>query len=78
MQVDRKLEPALLRQSYTVIAEAIPRGAWHLTVVELPATWTVAFGREEVDRRARERIALDLGCHPRDFDIEVVDATRRL
>ncbi len=68
--------PAFVRESYTVVAEAIPRGAWHVTVLELPATWTVAFGRDEVDRRARERIALDLGCHPSDFDVEVVETAR--
>jgi hypothetical protein len=49
--------------------------AWHLTVRELPATWTVAFRLDELEPRARQRIALDLGCEPQDFDVDMV--TRR-
>ena len=60
------------RTRYTVVAEAMAPDAWHITVRELPATWTVAFTRNDLDSRSRERIALDLGCHPDDFDIRLM------
>ena len=60
------------RASYTVVADPMAPDAWHITVRELPATWTVAFAREDLDARARERIALDVGCHPDDFDIRIL------
>ncbi|HVL54465.1 MAG TPA: hypothetical protein VM344_09425 [Vitreimonas sp.] len=61
------------RDQYTVVAEPIEAGAWHVTVRELSATWTVAFDRDELEGRARERIALDLRCHPTDFDIRIIE-----
>ena len=67
-------EPRPERASYTVVAEPMAPDAWHLTVRELPATWTVAFSRDDLEHRARERIALDLGCHPGDFDVRIVMA----
>ena len=36
---------------------------------ELPATWTVAFDRDKIQQRTRQRITLDLGCHPSHFNI---------
>jgi predicted RNase H-like HicB family nuclease len=60
------------RRRYRAVVEPISEGAWHVTVRELPKTWTVAFDRSEVERRARHRIALDLGVHPDDFDVVVV------
>ena len=59
------------RARYTVVAQPITLRAVHLRVRELPDTWTVAFDRDEVEERARYRIALDLGCHPSDFDVTV-------
>ena len=53
----------------TVVVEQIAPSAFHLTVRELPATWTVAFDRDEIEERARGRIALDLNCDPGDFDV---------
>jgi hypothetical protein len=64
--------PRTERLSYTVVAEPMAADAWHVTVRELPATWTVAFSREDLEGRARERIALDCGCHPDDFDVRIV------
>jgi hypothetical protein len=73
--------PRQARARYTVVAEPITLRAVHLRVRELPDTWTVAFDRDEVEERARYRIALDLGCHPSDFDVTVefpaVDLERR-
>lgn len=66
---DRRAE----RPVYTVIVEQMAPDAWHLTVRELPATWTVAFARHDIEQRSRERIALDLGMHPTDFDVRVVE-----
>ena len=63
---------AAKRASYTVVAEPMGADAWHVTVRELPATWTVAFTRAGLESRARERIALDLGCHPSDFDVRLL------
>jgi hypothetical protein len=57
---------------YTVVAEKIGDGAWHLRVPRLAGTWTVAFDLGEPEQRARERIALDLDRHPDDFDVEGV------
>ena len=59
----------LPRRRFTVLSEPIGADAWHLTVAELPATWTVAFALDEIEARARERIALDLGISPFDFDL---------
>ena len=59
------------RPLYRVVAEPVGGSAWHLTVVELPATWTVAFDRSEVESRARRRIAIDLGVHSDDFDVAI-------
>jgi hypothetical protein len=70
-QVDRQLGRE--RATYTVQVERIDDAAWHLTVRELPETWTVAFGRDELEPRARERIALDLDCHPSDFDLRIIE-----
>jgi hypothetical protein len=44
---------------------------WHLTVRELPGTWTVAFTREEIERRARMRIAVDTGLDLDGFEIAI-------
>jgi hypothetical protein len=60
------------RQRYTVLAEPIESAAWHLTVRELPETWTVAFTEDEIDARARQRIAFDLALDPSDVDVSVV------
>ena len=68
-QPQRRLE----RARYTVVAEPMGRDAWHLTVRELPDTWTVAFARDELEKRARERIALDIGGHPEDFDVHILE-----
>jgi len=66
-------QPRSDRATYTVVAERMAPEAWHITVRELPATWTVAFSREDLEQRSRERIALDLGCHPDDFDVRVLE-----
>ena len=60
------------REHYTVVAEPMGSDAWHVTVRELPATWTVAFASADLEDRSRERIALDVGCHPLDFDIRIL------
>jgi hypothetical protein len=62
-------EPDAIRARYTILVEQVGPSAFHLTVRELPETWTVAFDRDEIEQRARQRIALDLRCHPTDFDI---------
>jgi len=67
-------QPRSERASYTVVAEWVAGDAWHITVRELPATWTVAFSHEDLEPRSRERIALDLGCHPDDFDVRLLEA----
>jgi hypothetical protein len=69
MGVERRPEAG--RDRFTVVAEEVAAEAWHLTVRELPDTWTVAFSLDELEHRARQRIALDLGCDPGDFDIVV-------
>jgi hypothetical protein len=56
---------------FNVVAEPVATEAWHLTVRELPSTWTVAFARGDIERRARERIALDLGIEPAEMDIVI-------
>jgi len=66
------------RQTFTVVAQPMGQGAWHVTVRELPFTWTVAFGVEELEARARERIALDLGVSRRDFDVKLEYPALRL
>jgi hypothetical protein len=60
-------------ERFTVTAEVIDADveAWHLTVHELPDSWTVAFSRAELETAARRRIALDLGCSRDDFDIAI-------
>jgi len=70
-----QFEPQLPRRraSFTIVAERMAPDAWHLQVRELPATWTVAFSRAEIEWRARERIAIDLGCHPADFDVHLLE-----
>ena len=57
------------RARYTIAVEPIGQDAWHLTVRELPAIWTVAFSADDFESRARERIALDLRCGRDDFDV---------
>ena len=39
--------------------------------VRMPDTWTVAFARDDIERRAREQIALDTGRDPDSFAIRV-------
>jgi hypothetical protein len=73
MAPDRLPEPR--RDRFTVLAEAIETDVWHITVLELPATWTVAFSLDELESRARTRIALDLDCQPDDFDVVVQRTT---
>jgi predicted RNase H-like HicB family nuclease len=73
-QWKRKLE----RKTYTVVAQWMGHDAWHVTVRELPFTWTVAFGLNELESRARERIALDLGVSRQDFDVTVEYPALRL
>jgi hypothetical protein len=62
-----------VRSTYTVLAEPMTSDAWHVTVRELPDTWTVAFSKDDLDARARERIALDVQCHPDDFDVLITE-----
>ena len=69
-------QPRNERASYTVHAEQLATDAWHLTVRELPATWTVVFARADIEQRSRERIALDLGLHPADIDVRVLELIR--
>ena len=61
------------RRVFTVLSEPMGGDAWHVTVAELPATWTVAFTFAEIERRARERIAIDLGVSRFDFDLTLTD-----
>ncbi len=68
-------QPELARAHFTVVAEPIGGDAWHLTVKELPETWTVAFSIDELEDRARQRIALDRGIATGDFDMTVVRGT---
>ncbi|HVL54346.1 MAG TPA: hypothetical protein VM344_08820 [Vitreimonas sp.] len=65
--------PEAQRERFTVIVEALEEEehAWLLTVRELPRTWTVTFSQGHIEAAARQRIALDLGCGPHDFDIAV-------
>jgi hypothetical protein len=65
------------RSTYTVLAEPMAPDAWHVTVRELPDTWTVAFSVDDLEARARERIALDLWCHPEDFDVRMMSVNPR-
>ena len=60
------------RPRYTVAAHRIDRDAWHLTVNEIPDSWTVAFSADELESRARQQIALDANTDPDDFDLVVV------
>ena len=69
MAPDGRAESA--RPLFTVVAEQIGDDAWHVTVRELPDTWTVAFSRGEIETRARHRIALDLAVEPSEFDVTV-------
>lgn len=70
--MDPERRPQAQRDHFTVMAESIGDDAWHLTVRELPATWTVAFATDELEGRARQRIALDLGVEPTEFDLSIV------
>jgi hypothetical protein len=56
---------------FTIVAEEIVPGGWHVTVRELPDTWTVAFAKGEVEERARHRIALDLGLDAADIEVTI-------
>lgn len=60
-----------MRQRYTVLGKLVGADIWHLTVRELPGTWTVAFSTSDIERRARLRIALDERRWPTDFDVTV-------
>jgi hypothetical protein len=53
--------PEPRRERFTVVAEAITGEveAWHITVRELPETWTVAFSPTEFETAGRRRIALE-------------------
>ena len=73
MHAPRRQQQSVRR--YTVLVEQVAKDAWHLTVSELPATWTVAFSREEIERKARDRIALDVGIHPDAMEIRLIDVT---
>jgi hypothetical protein len=64
-------EPRSERARFTVAVESVAEHGWHLTVIELPGTWTVAFAREEIEERVRTRIALDTGLDPHAFDIAI-------
>ena len=57
---------------FTVVVESVAADAWHLTVQELPETWTVAFSADALEANARDRIALDTGLDPSDFEITLV------
>jgi hypothetical protein len=64
-------DPEHHRVSYTVTAEPIALGAWHITVRELPETWTVAFERRDIESRIRRQIARDVGAEPDAFDVRI-------
>jgi hypothetical protein len=62
------------RRRFTVAVDSIAPGAWHVSVLELPATWTVAFAADDIENRVRERIALDTGLNPSEVEIVLVPA----
>jgi predicted RNase H-like HicB family nuclease len=64
------------RRTFTVDVELVEPGAWHVAVRELPDTWTVAFDPRDIERRARQRIALDTGLEPDEFDVAFGDERR--
>jgi hypothetical protein len=61
-------QPNAKRAHFTLALEPVG-DSWHVTVRELPRTWTVAFSTEEIEDRARNRISLDTGLDTRDFDV---------
>jgi predicted RNase H-like HicB family nuclease len=68
----REAQHAPGQRAFRVVAEAVDDGAWHVTVPELPGTWTVAFALDDIAPRARQRIALDTGLDPEAVDVEIV------
>jgi hypothetical protein len=56
---------------YTLDVFSVGQGAWHIEVRELPQTWTVAFELAEIEQRARQRISLDTGLEPDEFDVTI-------
>ena len=63
--------PQLRSLRFTILVEAVGADAWHLTVRELPETWTVAFDVDDIEARARQRIALDTGLDPSAVEIDI-------
>lgn len=59
------------RRSYTAVATPFGIGEWDVTISELQDTWTVAFSEDEIEDRARRRIAIDTGADPHAFDVSV-------
>ncbi|HKG55934.1 MAG TPA: hypothetical protein VKA85_01660 [Candidatus Limnocylindrales bacterium] len=59
------------RPRFTVVVEPVGDGAWQLNVRERPASWTVAFAADEIEQRAIDRITLDTGLRPDEFDVEI-------
>jgi predicted RNase H-like HicB family nuclease len=59
------------RLQFTVVVEQIAANGFDLRVPELPGTWTVAFERDEIEARARTRIALDTGYAADEFDVRL-------
>ena len=59
------------RRRYTAVATRFGIAEWDVTIHELRDTWTVAFAEDEIEDRARRRIALDTGLDPNTFDVAV-------
>ncbi|MFL5680334.1 MAG: hypothetical protein ACJ77B_07015 [Chloroflexota bacterium] len=62
------------RHRFTVAVDSLSPGAWHVSVLELPATWTVAFAADDIEKRVVERIALDTGLDPAEVEIVLIPA----
>lgn len=60
-----------IRPLFTVVVEQVAANGFDLRVPELPGTWTVAFDRDEIEARARTRIALDTGHAVDEFDVSL-------
>jgi hypothetical protein len=59
------------RRCYTAVATPFGIAEWDVTIAELDDSWTVAFASDEIETRARLRIALDTGLAPAAFDVTV-------
>ena len=67
-------QPEAARRHFTVVVESVAGQAWDLRILELRHTWTVAFAADEIEERARTRIALDTGLAPDAFDVDIEPA----